>query len=136
RQDRVVFQSSDLEKLRAVYVERGLNPSPITKGPDGNPVFRVKDPEGNNLDFLQYVAGSKQTQLRGKLLDPGRVTTHIWHVGIMQKDRAASAAFYGEKLGFPNGRDVGRGEFVELPASDRNLETKDPPLDPNNPATK
>jgi lactoylglutathione lyase len=136
REARVVFQSSDLEKLRAIYAERGLNPTPIKKGPDGNPVFRIVDSEGNNLDFLQYVDGSKQTAARGQFLDPGRVTTHIWHVGIMQKDRAAATAFYGEKLSFPGARDVGRGEFVELPSSDRNLETKDPPLDPNNPATK
>jgi catechol 2,3-dioxygenase-like lactoylglutathione lyase family enzyme len=136
RMERVVFESSDLEKLHAIYTERGLTPTPIAKGVDGNPVFRVKDTEGNNLDFLQYVAGSKQTQLRGKMLDAGRVTTHIWHVGIMQKDRAASTTFYRDKLGLGNGRDVGRGEYVELPSSDRNLETKDPPLDPNNPASK
>ena len=54
----------------------------------------------------------------------------------MQKDRAVSVGFYGEKIGLANGCDVGRGEYVELPSSDRNLETKDPPLDPNNPATK
>ena len=117
-------------------MERGLNPTAIKKGPDGNPVFRVVDPEGNSLDFLQYVPGSRQSALRGKLLDPGRVTTHIWHVGIMSKDRAASAGFYADKIGLANGRDVGRGEYVELPSSDRNLETKDPPLDPNDPATK
>lgn len=136
RQERVVFESSDLEKLRAIYAERGLNPTPIAKGLDGNPVFRVKDTEGNNLDFLQYVAGSKQTQARGKMLDAGRVTTHIWHVGIMQKDRTASSGFYKDKIGLGNGRDVGRGEYIELPSSDRNLETKDPPLDPNDAATK
>lgn len=136
RLERVVFQSSDLEKLHAIYTERGLSPTAIAKGPDGNPVFRVKDTEGNNLDFLQYVAGSKQMQARGKMLDAGRVTSHIWHVGIMQKDRAVSSAFYRDKLGFGNGRDAGRGEYVELPSSDRNLETKDPPLDPNDPATK
>lgn len=136
RQERVVFQSADLEKLHAIYTERGLNPTSIAKGPDGNPVFRVKDTEGNNLDFLQYAAGSKQMQARGKMLDAGRLTTHIWHVGIMQKDRAVSSAFYRDKLGFGNGRDAGRGEYIELPSSDRNLETKDPPLDPNDPATK
>jgi len=54
RQERVVFQSTDLEKLHALYTSRGLNPSKLEKGPDGNPVFRVVSPEGNNLDFLQY----------------------------------------------------------------------------------
>src|SRR5205823_289449 len=75
REARVVFQSSDLEALHAIYVDRGLNPTPIAKGPDGNPVFGVKDPEGNNLDFLRYVPGSQQTLARGKFLDPSRVST-------------------------------------------------------------
>ncbi len=138
REARVVFESSDLKTLHAIYSERGLDPSPITMGPDGNPVFRVKDPGDNNLDFLQYLPGSKQGQARGKFLSPDRVSEHIWHVGIMSKDRAAAAPFYRDKLGFENGRTVpgGRGEYVELPASDRNLETKDPPLDPENPATR
>ncbi len=136
REARVVFQSSDLEKLHAIYAERGLQPGKIEKGPDGNPVFRVADPEGNALDFEQYVAGSQQTLARGKFLSANRLTTHISHVGIMMKDRTTGMPFY-LKLGFENSRTVpgGKGEFVELPSSDRNLETKDPPLDPNDPAT-
>jgi catechol 2,3-dioxygenase-like lactoylglutathione lyase family enzyme len=135
RQVRVAFQSSDLEKLHALYTSRGLNPSKISKGLDGNPVFRVVDPEGNNLDFLQYVAGSQQEKARGKFLGDGRISTHLLHAGIMVKDRA-NTAFYSEKLGFPQGKIPGpRNEYVETPSSDRNTETKFPPLDPDNPAT-
>lgn len=138
RQARVVFESSDLGRLRNTYVARGLNPSPIANGADGNPVFRVIDPEGNALDFLQYVAGSQQVRARGRFLNPGRVTTHLLHVGIMIKDRAAATPFYQDKLGFEGARTIpgGRGEYVELPSTDRNLETKNPPLDPNDPATR
>lgn len=138
RQERVVFESSDLERLRAIYASRGLSPSPITRGLDGNPVFRVVDPEGNNLDFLQYVAGSQQVRARGRFLEARRLTTHLLHAGIMIRDRAAATPFYQDKLGFEGARTVpgGRGEYVELPSTDRNLETKNPPLDPENPATK
>src|SRR5215475_1139658 len=45
REERVVFQSSDLEKLHKLYESRGLKPSKIQKGPDGNPIFRVVGPE-------------------------------------------------------------------------------------------
>jgi lactoylglutathione lyase len=136
REGRVAFQSSDLEKLHAIYVERGVQPGNIEKGPDGNPVFRVIDPQGNALDFLQYVPGSQQSLARGKFLTDTRITTHILHVGIMMKDRTTGMPFY-HKLGLDNLRTLSgsRGEYVELPASDRNLETKDSPLDPNNPAT-
>jgi catechol 2,3-dioxygenase-like lactoylglutathione lyase family enzyme len=136
RQARVMFQSSDLKKLHAIYTERGLTPTPIATGPDGNPVFRVLGPSGAKLDFMEYVPGSQQGQLRGKLLDARRISTHLWHVGIYTEDRAASAPFYGEKLGLPRGRDVGRGEYIETPSSDSNTETKHPRLDPNNPATR
>jgi len=136
RQARVVFESSDLDKLHALYSERGLNPSKVTQGPDGNPVFRVVDPEGNNLDFIQYVSGSQQASVRGKLTAQTRVSTHLLHAGLMVKDRANAASFYGEKLGFVQNRLPGkRGDYLELTSSDKNTETKYPPLDPNDPAT-
>ena len=136
RQARVMFQSSDLKKLHAIYTERGLSPTAIATGPDGNPVFRVIGPSAAKLDFIEYVPGSQQGQLRGKLLDTRRISTHLWHVGIYTEDRAASAPFYGEQLGLPRGRDVGRGEYIETPSSDSNTQTKHPRLDPNNPATR
>jgi Lactoylglutathione lyase and related lyases len=136
RQGRVVFESSNLEKLHALYTTRGLKPGAISRGPDGNPVFRIVDPEGNNLDFLQYVADSQQAKVRGKFLDQGRVSTHLLHAGIMVKDQA-NVAFYREKLGFVQGRLPGpRGEYVETPNSDKNTKTKYPPLDPDNSATR
>src|SRR6266511_1897396 len=45
RQVRVVFQSSNLQRLRDIYAERGLNPTAIAQGADGNPVFRVLGPD-------------------------------------------------------------------------------------------
>lgn len=127
REERVVFESTDLEKLHSMYEARGLNPTKIQKGPDGNPIFRIVSPEGNNLDFLHYVDDSQQGKARGKLLSPNRVSTHIWHVGIMTKDPATSGPFYREKLGFTNLRFGTRGEYIETPSRDANTETK-PPL--------
>jgi catechol 2,3-dioxygenase-like lactoylglutathione lyase family enzyme len=138
REVRVMFQSSDLARLRDVYAARGLNPTSISRGADGNPVFRVVGPDEAQLDFLQYVAASKQTLARDKFLDPRRLSTHLQHVGIYTKNRDAVAPFYQDKLGFARGRDVpgGRGDYIETPSSDRNLETKFPPLDANNQATR
>jgi catechol 2,3-dioxygenase-like lactoylglutathione lyase family enzyme len=138
RQARVVFQSSDLNRLREIYSTRGLSPSAISRGPDGNPVFRIIGPDAATLDFIQYVPGSQQALGRGKFLDARRLSTHLWHVGIYTKDRDSAMPFYGDKLGFIKGRDLpgGRGEYIETPSSDRNTETKFPPLDPNNPATR
>ena len=127
REERLIFESTDLNKLHSMYESRGLNPTAIQKGPDGNPVFRVLTPENQNLDFLQYAPGSQQTKLRGKFLSPNRVSTHIWHAGIMTKDAAVSGPFYREKLGFTGLRFGTRGEYLETPSRDSNTETK-PPL--------
>jgi catechol 2,3-dioxygenase-like lactoylglutathione lyase family enzyme len=60
---------------------------------------------------------------------------HIPHVGIMMEDLAKTMSFYHEKLGFPQARlPGGRGEYIEPMSSDLNVETKNPPLDPNDPA--
>lgn len=138
RQARVVFQSTDLKTLHDLYARRGLNPTGITRGPDGNPVFRVIGPDNATLDFIEYVSGSEQMKLRGKLLDSRRLSTHLWHVGIYTRGRDSVTPFYQDKLGFARGRDLpgSRGEYIETPSSDRNTETKFPPLDPNNPATR
>lgn len=133
REARLVVQSSDLPKLRETYVERGLNPGPITIGPDGNPNFRIVLPNGFPMDFLQYVPTSKQGMLRGKLLTPERISTHLLHAGTMVADDATKAVWPKLGLGRPLGT---RGDYLETPTSDRNLETKNPPLDPENPATK
>jgi len=138
RQVRVMIQSSDLDRLHDIYAAKAVNPTPISTGPDGNPAFRVIGPDNATIDFIQYVPGSPQTLARGKFLDPRRLSTHLWHVGLYTSDRQSIAPFYQDKLGFAGGRDLpgGRGEYIETPSSDRNLETKFPPLDPNNPATK
>ena len=44
RQARVVFESSDVETLHAVYTARGVNTGKLEIGPDGNPVFHHRKP--------------------------------------------------------------------------------------------
>src|SRR5215831_16533341 len=104
RQARIVFQSSDVETLHAVYNARGVHTGRIEIGRDGNPVFHVPDPEGNSLSFLQYVDGSQQVRAHGRFLDSDRVSRHIPHVGVMIKQPATTLPFYYEKLGFSQGR--------------------------------
>lgn len=129
----VAIQSSNLPALREDYIARGLNPSAISTGADGNPTFRVVLPNGRAMEFLQYAPTSKEGQLRGKLLTPDRISTHLLHAGIHTTDDASRAFF--PKLGLQ--RPMGdRGDYLEWPTADRNLLTKNPPLDPANPATK
>lgn len=134
RQARIVIQSSDLQKLHRIYEDRGARPGPVVQGPDGNPVFRISAPTGANIDFLQYVPGSQQSMARGKYLVDSRLSTHILHAGTLAKNNDARS-FFQDKLGFGRVLPGDRGDYIELPASDSNLETKNPPLDPSNPST-
>lgn len=138
RQVRVVLESTDLRRLHGIYASRGLDPSPVEQGPDGNPVFRVIGPDDAAIDFIEFAPESRWSTTRGQSLGDGRLSTHLWHVGIYTSDRTMRTSFYEEKLGLANGRDLpgGRGEYIETPSADRNLETKHPPLDPENPATR
>ena len=134
RQERLVIQATDLKALRAAYAKKGLAPTAIKNGPDGNPTFRITAPNGFPFDFLQYSNNSLQGKLKGKLLADTRLGTHLLHVGTMAKT-PADAEFVRDKLEFGRLLPGTRGDYVETPSSDRNLETKNPPLDPNNPAT-
>lgn len=133
RQARLVVQSSDLSALHRIYKEKGLQPGPIAAGPDGNPLFRILAPNGFPLDFIEYVPGSRQGRLKGKLLHGKRVSTRLLHAGTMVRDDATKAFF--QSLGWGRVLPGPRGDYIETPSTDRNLETKNPPLDPNDPAT-
>ena len=134
REPRIAIEAADLRKLRAIYVERGLSPTPIKKGVDGNPVFRIVAPNGYPFDFLQYAPNSQQSKLRGKLLTSERISTKMLHSGTFANNDAMRD-FVQNKLGFGRRLPGGRGDYVEILSFDRNRETKNPPLDGNNPAT-
>jgi len=134
REARLVVEASNLEALHDIYEKKGLKPGPIAQGPDGNPVFRIVAPNGFPIDFLRYAPGSRQSGLRGKLLGPNRISTHLLHAGTLVTDDDTKAFF--AKLGWGRLLPGTRGDYIETPAGDRNLETKNPPLDPNNLATR
>jgi hypothetical protein len=67
RQSRVVFQSSDVEVLHAVYTARGLNTGRIEIGADGNPVFHIVDPEGNRIVFYSTFLHHNRRRLEASL---------------------------------------------------------------------
>jgi catechol 2,3-dioxygenase-like lactoylglutathione lyase family enzyme len=67
---------------------------------DGNRGFDVTDPDGHDVEFIQYMPGSLHTRIFGKFLSDARVSDHIIHVGVVVNDRAAADHFYKDILGF------------------------------------
>ena len=106
RMSHLALATRDIERLHKLLTERGLAPGKIQQGRDGNLNCSVKDPDGMRVEFVEYRPGSGVRQTRGKLLEPGRISERLRHVGITVANLDAAMAFYWDKLGF---RETWRG---------------------------
>jgi catechol 2,3-dioxygenase-like lactoylglutathione lyase family enzyme len=97
----IAFETTDADQLRAYLQSKGIKvPEHLGPRRDRNLGFHVTDPDGHDLEFVQYRPGSLQGQQFGKFLPDSRVSTRIIHVGFIVKDRAAEDHFYADILGF------------------------------------
>lgn len=122
----ICFEAGDLAALRAEYLKRNLEPTPINKARAGNLLFSIHDPEGQVLEYLQYLPGSLHVEDRGRHLGQRRISQHLVRAVANVRDVAGARAFYTGRLGFEdrNGGSTGRllvpgnsGEEVELQAT-------------------
>lgn len=101
RLSHIAFETANLLQLRDYLAARGVKvPAHVKPGLDGNLSIMVKDPDGHNVEFVQYMPGSLHSRNFGKHLPRGRISCHILHVGITVADRAAADRFYKDILGF------------------------------------
>ena len=112
----VCFESDDLNALHDEYVRRGLSPSPVKKAHAGNLLSVFHDPEGELLEYTQYLPGSLHSQQKGKLLDARRIADRILRVTELAQDVQAERNFYVSKLGFTAQPD-GEAVLLRLPGS-------------------
>ena len=126
------FEGGDLNPIHDYYVSEGLTPIAVRKAGAGNMLFTLKGPqqyaEPQNIEYTEYMPGSRHSNDFGQHLGPDRVGDKITVVALAMQDPAAARAFYVEKLGFrpskdhPNRFDLpggDSGEQVEIvPASE------------------
>jgi len=96
----ICFESSGIEALNQAYVARGLAPIPVRKAGAGNLLFTMEGPEKQNIEYTQYMPGSKHSNDKGLHLGANRVSEQIVAMGIEMQDPAAARTYYVEKLGF------------------------------------
>ena len=96
----ICFDTSDMEGVHAAYAARGLTTTNIQKARAGNLLFTMMDPEGQLLEYTQYMPGSLHSNARGQYLGAGRISQHLVRAVTAAKDLAAQRAFYTGKLGF------------------------------------
>jgi catechol 2,3-dioxygenase-like lactoylglutathione lyase family enzyme len=107
----VCFGASNLEGLNKFYISESLKPIAVRRAGAGNLLFTMAGPENQNIEYTQYLPGSKHTNDRGKHLGAHRIAEEIVAVGITMQDPVAAVSYYKEKLGFAavQGWDAGQG---------------------------
>jgi hypothetical protein len=93
------YESSDLNRLDALYAQRGLKPPPARKAGSGNLIFAISDPGGRTTEFTQYMPDSRHTLDKGQHLGANRVSDTLLGFELPVTNLGAEREFYG-KLGF------------------------------------
>jgi catechol 2,3-dioxygenase-like lactoylglutathione lyase family enzyme len=94
------LETTDIETLRLFLTEKGIKtPDKVNKGGDGNLSLTLTDPDGHNVEFVQYLPDSLHSKAKGEYLPARRISSRMLHVGITVRDVAAADRFYKDVLG-------------------------------------
>ncbi|HEX4038018.1 MAG TPA: VOC family protein [Acidobacteriaceae bacterium] len=108
----VCFEAADINAVHDDYVAHGLTPIAVRRAGAGNLLFTLQGPDepgppsdlrshaSQNIEYTQYMPGSKHTLDRGQHLGLERIADAIAGAGIPFSDLAAAQAFYEQKLSF------------------------------------
>jgi catechol 2,3-dioxygenase-like lactoylglutathione lyase family enzyme len=93
------FEVADIESLHKTYLERGLQPTDVQKGRAGNILFSIHGPDGQVLEYTQYLPDSLHSRDHGKHLED-RISQHLLGATMTVPDIPEESAFYTGKLAF------------------------------------
>ena len=109
------FEAGDINALHDYYIAQGLTPIPVRKAAAGNLLFTLQGPQqfpgppnslgsstisAQNIEYTQYMPGSRHTLDFGQHLSPDRVADKMTVVALAMQDPAAAQMFYLSKLSF------------------------------------
>jgi hypothetical protein len=99
------FESDTLQAVYDDYIARGVTPNfKIRKAGAGNLLFTLKGPlqatGPQNIEYTQYMPGSRHYSDRGQHLGADRVGTKLISVTLAMQDPAAAQDFYLKQLQF------------------------------------
>lgn len=100
----VCFYAKNLQSAHDYYVQQGLTPNAVRTAGAGNLLFTMPGPTTptgpQNMEYTQYMPGSRHTNAVGQFLGPDRISTHLAEVALAFNDPAAATAFYKDQVGF------------------------------------
>ena len=98
------FEGADLNAIHDYYVAEGLTPISVRTAGAGNLLFTQQGPmqfsTPQNIEYTQYMPGSRHTVDFGQHLGPDRVGDKMTVVVLAMQNPAAARDFYLTKLGF------------------------------------
>jgi catechol 2,3-dioxygenase-like lactoylglutathione lyase family enzyme len=90
----VAFSTDDAAKLRAYLAAHHVRDlSPVKRADDGGMWFSARDPEGNEVQFVQSATADSRPA-------SGAISGRIIHIGFEVHTRATEDGFYRDLLGF------------------------------------
>lgn len=114
RLSHIAFATSDLPAMKAYLDARGVASDGPASRPCGRVGLRVRDPEGNLVEFVQeqvIVAAPPDSPYQP-------LSTRLYHTGVAVRDEARAHTFYREVLGFEEiwrgGADPARTSWVNM----------------------
>jgi catechol 2,3-dioxygenase-like lactoylglutathione lyase family enzyme len=109
----IALYTDDADRMREYLAAQGVRvPAAVPKGRTGNKNFMVKDPDGHDVEIVEYQPDSWTGKDAGQHLPPSRLSEQAMHVGILVGDLAASTRFYNGILGF---QEFWRGSAAKSP---------------------
>jgi catechol 2,3-dioxygenase-like lactoylglutathione lyase family enzyme len=100
RLDHIAFETTDARQLREYLAGRGVQvPDTLQPNTDGDYSFKVVDPEGHAIEFVEYLEKGSMRNF-GNALAKTRISERIIHCGFTIQDQAAADRFYADILGF------------------------------------
>jgi catechol 2,3-dioxygenase-like lactoylglutathione lyase family enzyme len=91
----IAFATNNILEMRRYLQAHRFSPGEIQRDSDGAQYFRVRDPEGNPIAFVQ-----RPPSQVGYGPTSSEISRHLIHAGFVVKDLAAENHFYVDLLGF------------------------------------
>lgn len=89
------FTTTSVREMRRYFQAHRFSPGEMRRDSDGAEYFRMRDPEGNSIAFVQ-----RPPSKVGHGSTSGQISSRLIHAGFVVKDLAAENHFYVDLLGF------------------------------------
>ena len=97
----ISFYTDDAEALRKRLGAKGIKvPPKLGVGKIKNTQFGIDDPDGHDVELVQYLPEGWSVREKGKFLPDTRISARIAHLGVLVGKLSPSLKFYGDLLGF------------------------------------